>query len=324
VRVVVAPDKLKGTYSAAGAAEALAAGWRSVRADDELVLVPLADGGEGTAAALLAARGGRWRHAAAHDARGRSITAAFAELGGGVAAVDVAEACGLGRVADLAPDPLAATSFGAGELIRAAIDAGARRVIVGVGGTATTDGGEGLRRALGTVPPGVELAAALDVDNPLLGPDGAAAVYGPQKGATPEQVEQLEQRLAALALPTAAQPGAGAGGGIGGMLMALGATAVPGAGLIIDEVGLDDTLAGADLCITAEGRIDRQTLRGKLVLAVVQHAAARGVPAVAVGGRVEVPRLEGASLHEQGDLELAGAELARQAGLWCSPPSART
>jgi glycerate kinase len=313
VRVVIAPDKLKGTYSAVEAAEALAAGWRRVRPGDELELVPLADGGEGTAAALRAARGGEWRSVQVHDARDRPVSAAYAELPGREAALDVAEACGLWRVADLPPDPLAATSFGAGELIRHAVDAGAKRVIVGVGGTASTDGGEGLRLALGDVR-GVELVAALDVDNPLLGPDGAAAVYGPQKGASPEQVARLERRLAALDLPTAAIPGAGAGGGIGGMLMALGATGVPGAGLVIDEVGLREQLARADLCITAEGQIDEQTLRGKLVMAVAELAAELGVAAVAVGGRVTVSKLPGASLHEQGDLELAGAELAGRTG----------
>src|SRR5439155_861971 len=169
VRVVVAPDKLKGTYSAAEAAEAIAHGWRSVRTADSLDLVPLADGGEG------------------------------------------------------------------------------------------------LRRALGPVPAGLQLVAALDVDNPLLGPHGAAAVYGPQKGATPDQVAALERRLAALALPTAGRPGAGAGGGIGAMLMALGATVVPGSRLVIEETRLEERLSGADLCITAEGRIDEQTLRGKVV-----------------------------------------------------------
>ncbi|MDX6549954.1 MAG: glycerate 2-kinase, partial [Gaiellales bacterium] len=150
MRLVIAPDKLKGTYSAREAAEALARGWRSRRPDDALELVPLADGGEGTAAALLAARGGAWRTVPAHDAYGRPIEAVYATLPGGEAALDVAEACGMWRVADLAADAFAASSFGAGELIRHAIDCGARRVIVGVGGTASSDGGEGLRQALGT------------------------------------------------------------------------------------------------------------------------------------------------------------------------------
>jgi glycerate 2-kinase len=318
VRVLFAPDKLKGTYSAAEAAAALMRGWRAVRLRDGLTALPLADGGEGTAAALLDARGGAWREVEAHDAQGRPCRARYAELPGREAAVDVAEACGLWRVADLPPDPLGASSLGAGELIRAAIDGGARRVIVGVGGTASTDGGEGLRRGLGEVPAGVELVAALDVDNVLLGPEGAAAVYGPQKGASPSDVAVLDRRLEALGLSTAALPGAGAGGGIGGMLMALGAIALPGATLVMQETGFTSALAGMDLCITAEGRIDGQTLRGKVVAAVARACCDRGVTCAAVGGGVEPgarAALEslGASVLEQGDLEEAGRQLAASA-----------
>ncbi len=314
MRVVIAPDKLKGTYSADEAAQALARGWGSRRPDD-LRLLPLADGGEGTAAALLTARGGTWRAAPAHDARGRPVEARYADLGGGQAALDVAEACGMWRVADLAPDPLAATSLGAGELIGRAIADGGTRIVVGVGGTATTDGGAGLRRGLGSVPEGVSLVAALDVDNPLLGAAGAAAVYGPQKGASPQQVAELERRLAALQLASAGRPGAGAGGGIGAMLMELGAEAMPGAQLVLDEVGFDRVLAGAGLCITGEGRIDGQTLRGKVVSAVAQRCRSAGVACVAVGGIVEPDAAAalaelGADTLEQGDLEAAGAELA--------------
>jgi glycerate kinase len=314
VRVVIAPDKLKGTYSAEQAAEALARGLGS-RSRADLQLIPLADGGEGTAAALLAARGGMWRAAAVHDARGRPVEARYADLGAGQAALDVAEACGMWRVADLAPDPLEATSLGAGELIGRAIADGCTRIVVGVGGTATTDGGAGLRRALGSVPAGVSLVAALDVDNPLLGATGSAAVYGPQKGASAEQVAELERRLDALGLASAGRPGAGAGGGIGAMLMELGAEAVPGAGLVLDEVGFDRALAGADLCVTGEGRIDGQTLRGKVVSAVAQRCRGAGVACVAVGGIVEPGAAAalaelGAATLQQGDLEAAGAELA--------------
>jgi glycerate kinase len=314
VRVVIAPDKLKGTYSADEAARTLARGWGSRRQDD-LRLLPLADGGEGTAAALLTARGGTWRAAPAHDARGRPVEARYADLGGGQAALDVAEACGMWRVADLAPDPLAATSLGAGELIGRAIADGGTRIVVGVGGTATTDGGAGLRRGLGSVPEGVSLVAALDVDNPLLGAAGAAAVYGPQKGASPQHVAELERRLAALQLASAGRPGAGAGGGIGAMLMELGAEAMPGAQLVLDEVGFDRALAGADLCITGEGRIDGQTLRGKVVSAVAQRCRSAGVACIAVGGVVEPEAAAalaelGAGTLQQGDLEAAGAELA--------------
>jgi glycerate 2-kinase len=314
VRVVIAPDKLKGTYSAEQAAQALARGWGS-RSRADLRLVPLADGGEGTASALLAARGGTWRTAAAHDAHGRPVAARYADLGAGQAALDVAEACGMWRVADLAPDPLDATSLGAGELIGRAIADGCTRIVVGVGGTATTDGGAGLRRSLGSVPAGVSLVAALDVDNPLLGATGAAAVYGPQKGASAEQVAELERRLDALGLASAGRPGAGAGGGIGAMLMELGAEAVPGARLVLDEVGFDRALAGADLCVTGEGRIDGQTLRGKVVSAVAQRCRGAGVTCIAVAGIVEPGAAAalaelGADTMQQGNLEAAGAELA--------------
>ncbi|HEY1732861.1 MAG TPA: glycerate kinase, partial [Acidimicrobiales bacterium] len=190
MRIVIAPDKLAGTYTASEAAFALAAGWREIRPGDDLANVPLADGGEGTAEALLAARGGEWRSCTVRDALGRPRRARFALLGDGEAAVDVAEACGRQTVADLPPDPMGASSFGAGQLIAAAAVAGARRITIGVGGTASTDGGVGLRRALGDAAAGVGLVAALDVRNPLLGPDGAAAVFGPQKGASPAQVEE--------------------------------------------------------------------------------------------------------------------------------------
>jgi glycerate kinase len=318
MRVVIAPDKLKGTYSAAEAAAALARGWRSVRPDDDLDEAPIADGGEGTAAALLAARGGEWRTAAVHDALGRPCDARYAWLPGGEAAVDVAEASGLGRVGDLPRDPLGASSYGAGELIAAAVAAGARRVVIGVGGTATTDGGAGLRDGLGDAAGRAELVAALDVDNVLLGPRGAAHVYGPQKGASPAQVEELERRLAALRLPTADRPGAGAGGGIGAMLMALGAHAVRGAELVLAEAGLAGRLAGAGRCITAEGAIDAGTLHGKTVAAVVGACARAGVPVAAVGGRVDPAaagelRRRGAEVLECGDMERAGALLARSA-----------
>ncbi len=315
MKIAIAPDKLRGTYTADEAAAAIAAGWRDVRAGDDLVEIPLADGGEGTAAAILRSRGGEWREAGVHDALGRPCTARFARLIDGSAALDVAEACGAARVSDLPRDPLGASSRGAGELIRAAIEDGALRVVIGVGGTASTDGGVGLRDGLGQVPGDVELVAALDVENPLVGPGGAARVFGPQKGATAEQVVELEKRLRSHSLPTADRPGAGAGGGIGGMLMLLGARAVSGASLVASEVGLPGALRDADLCITAEGRIDRQTLLGKVVSHVAHLCAGIDVQCIAVGGVVELAAAEelrrrGCETHEQGDLERAGRELA--------------
>jgi glycerate 2-kinase len=315
VRVVIAPDKLAGTYSAVEAAAALCRGWGAVRPGDDVLAVPLADGGEGTAAALLHARGGEWRMATVRDALGRPRQARFALLAGGEAALDVAEACGRQTVADLPPDPLGASSFGAGQLIAAAVAAGATRIVVGVGGTASTDGGAGLREALGTGAADVAVVAALDVRNPLLGREGAAAVFGPQKGATPAQVAVLERRLAALDLPTAARCGAGAGGGIGAMLMQLGAQAVRGAELVAYAVGLDRALAGAQLCLTAEGRIDRGTLNGKVVVTVADKCARAGVKCIAIGGLVDRETGEelerrGCETYERSDMEAAGAALA--------------
>jgi len=323
MRVVIAPDKLRGTYTADEAAAALARGWRAVRPGDDLVELPLADGGEGTAAAILGARGGEWREAHVHDALGRPCTARFARLIDGSAALDVAEACGAGRVADRPRDPIGASSRGAGELIRAAIEDGALRVVIGVGGTASTDGGVGLRDGLGAVPGDVELVAALDVQNPLVGPAGAAVVFGPQKGASAAQVAELDERLRSLHLPTADRPGAGAGGGIGGMLMQLGARSVSGAALVTEEVGLVHALGSAGLCITAEGRIDRQTLSGKIVGHVADLCRASGVQCIAVGGIVEPAAAEelerrGCETHKQGDMERAGRELASRSS---SPPS---
>jgi glycerate 2-kinase len=315
VRVVIAPDKLAGTYTAPQAASALAAGWGEVRPGDDVTTAPLADGGEGTAEALLAARGGEWRSCTVRDALGRPRRARFAVLAGREAALDVAEACGRQTVADLPPDPMGASSFGAGQLIAAAVVAGAARITIGVGGTASTDGGEGLRRALGDAAEGVELVAALDVRNPLLGADGAAAAFGPQKGATPAQVAELDRRLAALALPTAHLPGAGAGGGIGAMLMALGATAVGGAELVAAAAGLDALIARAALCVTAEGRIDRGTLAGKVVATVADKCARASVQCIAVGGVVDAAaagelQRRGCETYECGDMRRAGAELA--------------
>jgi glycerate kinase len=213
------------------------------------------------------------------------------------------------------PDPLGASSFGAGQLIAAAVAAGAGRIVVGVGGTASTDGGAGLRDALGSAAADVELVAALDVRNPLLGPDGAAAVFGPQKGASPAQVAALERRLAALRLPTADLLGAGAGGGIGAMLMRLGARGVSGAELVAEAAGLDRVLAGADLCLTAEGRIDRGTLEGKVVATVADKCARARVKCIAIGGLVERETAEelerrGCETYERSDMEAAGAALA--------------
>jgi glycerate kinase len=288
-RVVACPDSLKGVLTAAEAAAALAAGLREAGADaDEL---PLADGGEGTAAALHAALGGEWRGAVVPDPIGRPVDAQFLLLPAGVAVVEVAAAIGLPLLQPHERDPLRASSEGVGELLLAAAAAGARDILVTLGGSATVDGGAGIRRVLAfsPLPPDVRLRAACDVRNPLLGPRGAARAFGPQKGATPEQVEELERRLAALPelRPYAELPGAGAAGGLGAAFAALGAELVPGARLVLETVGFAERVAGAALAVTGEGRVDATSLEGKVPSAVVSECVAATVPCVVFGGLVD-------------------------------------
>ncbi|MCC6222753.1 MAG: glycerate kinase [Thermoleophilia bacterium] len=299
MRVVCCPDKLKGSLPAADAAAALAAGVRRIPGleADEL---PLADGGEGTAAALLAALGGEWRAARVADPLGREVEARFALLADGRAVVESAEAIGLSRLDASEFDPLRADSAGLGQLLLAAAAGGAREILVTLGGSATVDGGSGLRRTLtGRGLAGVRLRAACDVTNPLLGELGAARVFGPQKGATPGQVEELERRLAAMPelQPHRDRPGAGAAGGLGAALAALGADLVPGARLVLDAVGFPQRIAGAALAVTGEGRVDETSAAGKLPGAVAAACAAAGVPCVVFGGAV---RGGVAALHELG------------------------
>jgi len=327
VRVVIAPDSFKGSLTAEEAAAAMAAGAREGWPGIETVELPLADGGEGTVAVLVRATGGRWLRGRVSDPLGRPVEAAWGLLGDGeTAAIEMAAASGLTLVEPSRRDPLAASTHGTGQLIRAALDHGCRRLLVAIGGSATTDGGTGMLAALGArfldeagrpLPPGggplarlaridlggldprlrhVRIEVACDVDNPLTGPRGAAAVYAPQKGATPEMVEQLEAGLQRLADVAAAvlgrdlreEPGAGAAGGLGfGLLAFLGARLRPGAELVMDAVGFDGYLDGAGLVLTGEGRTDRQTLAGKLVARVARRAQARGVPVVVISGAVD-------------------------------------
>jgi len=327
-RVVVAPDKFKGSLSAAEAAEAIVTGLRRGCPGVEVVVLPVADGGEGTVAAALSA--GYTAHTAVvRGPTGEPVAATFA-LSAALAVLEMAEASGLRRLPG-PPAPQTASTYGTGELIRAALDAGARELILGLGGSATTDGGAGMLAALGVrfldaagaelAPGGAALAdldridisaldprfseatlvLASDVDNPLVGPHGAAAVYGPQKGATPEDVCVLDAALTRYAdvlardagVQVATLPGAGAAGGTGAGAMALlKARSESGIGLVLGVVGFFEALAETDLVITGEGSLDAQSLSGKAPVGIAKVARAAGVPVIALIGRLDVTPAE--------------------------------
>jgi glycerate 2-kinase len=275
MRALAAPDKFRGTLTAREAAAAIAAG--AVRAGWDALELPLADGGEGTLDVL----GGGNRAAVVTGPLGEPVEAAWRLEADGTALIEAAQACGLtlagGAVGN---DPLRATSRGVGELIAAAIAAGAARVVVAVGGVASTDGGAGAVEALSHVLPlGVPLEVACDVEARFL---DAADVFAPQKGATPEQVAFLRERLAALDVPDL--PGSGAAGGLAGGLAAVGATLVRGFDLVADRLGLDARLAESDLVVTGEGLLDATSLTGKVVGGVLARASRAGVPTLVVAG----------------------------------------
>ncbi|MBB4157692.1 MULTISPECIES: glycerate kinase [Streptomyces] len=327
-RVLVAADKFKGSLTAVEVAERVTAGLRRVVPDLEVETLPVADGGDGTVAAAVAA--GFERHEVTVTGPvGEPVTAAFA-LRDTTAVVEMAEASGLQLLPAGVFAPLTATTYGSGELLRAALDAGATTVVFGVGGSATTDGGAGMLAALGArfldadgepVGPGgapladlatadltgldtrfaeVDLILASDVDNPLTGPKGAPAVYGPQKGATPDDVRTLDAALAHFATvlekaigPKAAEaalaPGAGGAGGIGYGALILGASFRPGIELMLEVLGFAPALERATLVITGEGSLDEQTLHGKAPAGVAAAARAAGKEVVAVCGRLALP-----------------------------------
>ncbi|MFJ7214389.1 glycerate kinase [Amycolatopsis sp. NPDC098790] len=325
MKVLVAPDKFKGSLTAAEVASAVASGLTDVHPGLEVKTLPVADGGDGTVDAAVAAGYERVR-VPARGPTGERVTASYAARGD-TAVVELAEASGLHRLPG-APAPLTATSAGTGDVIAAAVRAGCRRIVLGVGGSACTDGGAGMLSALGArlldaagreLPLGgaallrlasldvsglseVDIELASDVDNPLYGPHGAAAVYGPQKGASPEEVETLDAALrnwASIAgSDFASRPGAGAAGGVGFAAMAvLGARMRPGIELLLDLLGFDGALAGASLVVTGEGSLDEQTLSGKAPAGVARAAAAKGIPCVAVSGRCQ---LSAAKLRDAG------------------------
>lgn len=287
MRVVAAPDKFRGTASAAEVAAAVGRAARTAGWDcDE---VPMADGGEGTLAAL----GGPNRTTLVTGPLGDPVEAAW-RLHRGTAVIESAQASGIALLGGAGEnDPISASTYGTGELIAQAVELGARRVIVAVGGSATTDGGLGALRALHPVQRlrGIDLQVATDVRTRFL---DAAEHFAPQKGATPAQVELLRRRLSRLAqvyeedhrIDVRPLPGGGAAGGLAGGLAAVGATIVPGFDLVADELGLDEVLEGADLAVTGEGFLDSQSFEGKVVGGVAELAAALGVPVLAVAGEV--------------------------------------
>ena len=333
--VLVAPDKFKGTLAAEEAALAIARGL--VRGGVESVeLLPVADGGEGTMDALVRGLQGRVLAVEAHDPLGRSVEAAFGLVHSGRSAiVETAQASGLWRVAPAERDASGATTRGTGDLIRAAVESGAREVIVAAGGSATTDGGRGALEVLGArftkdrahldelraTLRRVRLAVACDVRNPLLGPDGAATVFAPQKGANAETVVKLERRLsdwAKLARRStgrdpSAEPMAGAAGGLAGGLWAFaGAELRPGAALVLDVAGFDSRARDSFAVVTGEGRLDEQTLAGKAVFEVATRCRQGGVPCYAVVGTDALDAFE----HRLMNLEVeAGTRSGRLAGL---------
>ncbi|MCL5102675.1 MAG: glycerate kinase [Armatimonadetes bacterium] len=328
MKIIICPDSFKGSLSSVEACDAIArgielgAGSRPV----EIVKVPLADGGEGTVNALVRTTGGELRHVMVHDPLMRVIESFYGIMGDGrTAAIEMAAASGLCLLTNDERNPLITSTYGTGELILAAVRAGVEKIVIGIGGSATNDGGAGAMAALGArfldmdgneLSPGgaafadlaridisgfefpvdkVAVEVACDVTNPLCGPQGASAIFGPQKGATPEMVTQLDAALVNysevikrdLGKDVAEMPGAGAAGGLGAGLAAfLNARLRSGIDMVLDAAKFDEALAGADLVITGEGRIDEQTAYGKTIGGVLKRTSRLGVPVVAIAGSV--------------------------------------
>ena len=326
MKIVIAPDSFKGSLTALEVADAIKAGIQRVMPEAEIDEVPMADGGEGTVQALVDATGGQIITQEVCDPLGNRIQADFGVLGDGkTAVIEMAAASGLPLVPEDKRNPMLTTTYGTGELIRAALDRGCRKLIVGIGGSATVDGGAGMGQALGArlldkdgneIPHGggglehldridvsqldsriaeTTTVVACDVDNPLVGPRGGPEVYGPQKGATPEMVRKLDKYLDRyadiikrdLGADVKEVPGAGAAGGLGAGLMAfLNAELKSGIDIVIDASGLEQHLKGADLVITGEGQIDSQTIYGKTPIGVAKAAKKLGIPVIGIGGGI--------------------------------------
>ncbi len=322
LRVLLCPNAFKGSLTAARAAQAMTAGAaRLGRPEITTVSLPLADGGDGTLETLVAATAGEIFNAVVQGPTGVPVAARWGRLGGAMrdtAVIEMAEASGLRLLTAAQYDPENASTYGVGQLMRLALEAGCRTLLVGIGGSATNDGGAGMAQALGArfldsdgaelppggaalrnlaqidraaffLPPGTRVIAACDVDNPLAGPEGAARIYGPQKGAAPAQIEMLDAALAhygeILGQDVAAIPGAGAAGGLGaGLLAFCNAELRPGIDLVMEAAGFDAALACCNLVLTGEGRLDGQTGRGKVIAGVAKRAKAANVPVVALAG----------------------------------------
>jgi glycerate kinase len=306
---LAAPAGLKGVLSPVDAAALLGTGMRRVDGV-EVDEAPLADGGESTALVLRSRLGGEWLTAAVSDPLGRPIEACWLLLDDGTAVVEAAAAAGLPLLQPADRDPLTASTHGFGELLLAVLDAQPASLLVCLGGTATVDGGVGMRAVAGERLQGMSIRVACDVRNPLLGRRGAARAFGPQKGADAAGVEELERRLASLEelVPFRDLAGAGAGGGLGAAFAALGGELVSGAGLVLDLIRFDQRAGRADLVITGEGRVDATTFEGKAPGAVVERCARLGVRCELFGGLVA----DGFDAHAlSGRPELAGGDLVR-------------
>ncbi|HBA73579.1 MAG: glycerate kinase [Geobacteraceae bacterium GWC2_55_20] len=337
MKIVIAPDSFKESLSAFEVATEIEAGFREVFPDADYIKVPMADGGEGTVAAMVAATGGTLVEAVVTGPLGEPVRACYGVTGDGrTAVIEMAAASGLVLVAPHLRNPLKTTSYGTGELIKSALDAGIRHLIVGIGGSATNDGGVGMLQALGVklldssdagigfgggclkelfridisgLDPRLKncrIEAACDVDNPLTGPAGASVVFGPQKGATPAMVAELDACLTRYAglihrdigVDVERTPGAGAAGGMGAALLAFfGAVLRPGIDIVMDTVGLEAVVRDADLVITGEGRMDSQTIHGKTPVGVARMARRYGKPVIGIAGALAE---DVAVVHEYG------------------------
>jgi len=325
MKIAIAPDSFKGSLTAAQVCAAVADGVRKAAPEAEIICVPMADGGEGTVQSLIDGLGGIVVECETDDPLGRPIKAVYGLTDDGTAVIEMAQASGLTLLSENERDPMKTSTCGTGKLIKDALEWGAREFIIGIGGSATNDGGAGMAQALGyglfdatdeELPYGGGALAALayidgsgadakigvsrftvacDVDNPLCGPRGASAVFGPQKGATPDQVQFLDRALAKLAermkrdlgRDVADMPGAGAAGGLGAGCMAfLDAKLMRGVDIVIKATGLAEKLSGASLVITGEGRTDSQTLGGKTAFGVAALAKAQGIPVVLISGSI--------------------------------------